>query len=190
MARRHGDSNCALVITASYQEVGESEIRGISAGTIVDSPQVTKFDCADGSGVQTKNANVFTAPASTQDYGFALLGPAYPNYSASDANGTFNAQITVSDPQYPVLAFGYQLSAAHVGAAQSDVAAAVDWADDRTTPCHYGAVHPAGYSFHWSCLTKSGAQGYLNGPFSYSFGGGTATVTISFRANMQSWPGG
>lgn len=81
------------------------------------------------------------------------------------------------------------LSAVHRAAAVSPVTASVNWADNKTIPCYYGAVHPADYHFHWSCLTKGGAKGYLNGPFSYKFSGGTATITISFTASMKSWPG-
>lgn len=156
---------------------------------------MSKFDCASGEGVRTSNKSARIAsktteavPAAASDQGFAYLGPG-DNYFASDANGSFSAQLTATTPSKPILAFGYTLSAVHRAAAISPVTASANWADNKTIPCHYGAVHPVDYHFHWSCLTKGGAKGYLNGPFSYKFNGGTATITISFTAYMKSWPG-
>lgn len=191
-------SDCALVVTVSFVRDGATRVQGIKAGQIVDRPVVSKFDCASGEGVRTSNKTAASgaiasetdrstsAAAGTQ--GFAYLGPR-DNYFASDSNGRFSAQLTATTPSRPVLAFGYKLSGQRQLAAVSPVTAYVDSADTKTRPCHYGKVAPAYYQFHWSCLTKGGAKGYLHGTFKYRMSVGTATINITFTAYMSSWPG-
>lgn len=136
------------------------------------------------------------AASSGGDMGYAFLGPIYPNYHASDANDSFSVQITINNPKKPVLAFGYKLSAVHRHAASTPVTASANYNDTKTVGYHYGKTGvSASHYFHWSCLTKSGAQGYLNGTFVYRHYVNAnvtlkATITIQFTAGIQSWPNG
>lgn len=143
-------------------------------GRLSDTPSIGKALCG--------SAPSRVGSMATADYGSLTLYTARPDASASDANGTWGVQVTMSQASLPVASF-YQLKPSiYTNAWSGTTFQASTKINTRYTCLHSKPGVSPLYLYHWSCGGHVKNTTYqTNGVMSWRFvipgASGTATLT-------------
>lgn len=171
---------CSFATSVSVEFAEENKVLylDVNSGSLSSKPIVSATDCEESTGVSP----------SAIAFGTAYLTRGRPEFSATDANANFVAQVTHTSG-YPV-AWTFLLS----NAAKAIATGPVTQANAVRTPpnCVYNKPGVSvGYFFHSSCRAHTAERAYrLNGAWVYpcQVAGHRCTATVAWTWNYQIAP--